>query len=74
MKVEELLKYSDFNSGIMIRIYEYNDFLDKYEEICGFYGYDYTNILIDDDILNSNINCYDISYSFITTYFNIYLE
>lgn len=73
MKVKELLKYSDFDTGVMVRIYEYNDFLDKYEVICDFRKNDYMRVLID-DILNSNINCYDISYSFITTYFNIYLE
>lgn len=74
MKVKELLDYSEFDSGVTVRIYEYNDFLDKYEVICSFYKDDCINVLIDDDILNSNIDCYDISYSFITTYFNIYLE
>ena len=74
MKVKELLEYSDFGKEVTVRIYEYNDFLDKYEEICRFHKDSHTIVLIDDNILNSNIDCYDISYSFITTYFNIYLE
>lgn len=73
MKVKKLLSYSEFDSGVIVKIYEYNNFLDKYEVIC--YGRGNELLLIaDTKFLNSNVDCYDISYQRSTIYFNIYLK
>ena len=72
MKVKELLDYSEFNSGVVVRIYEYNDFLDKYEVIC--YGRSDELLIANTNFFNNDVDCYDINYQRSTIYFNIYLK